>query len=70
MVAMLIIGRHLRCVMRMENSGWDHSMYLALFSRSIVALLLASMNSSVMSLKKKYLIPLAKRAFNFKKKRE
>lgn len=35
----------------MKNSGWDHSMYLALFSRSIVALLLASMNSSVISLK-------------------
>ena len=42
----MVIGEEL-------NTKLDHSMYLALFSRNIVALLLASMNSSVMSLKRK-----------------
>ena len=39
-----------------EKSRRNQSMYLALFSLNIVALLLASMKSSVMSLKRKWLI--------------
>ena len=47
-----------------EKSRRNQSMYLALFSLNIVALLLASMKSSVMSLKRKWLVFNSKDIFS------